>query len=289
MKYKNVLLLYKKSSYKIYFENKESSFHSRNFRLLKQEIKKFKASHDEHYTTLDYVRRLLKKYHVNYAEYYRGRNIDYGAYDLIITIGGDGTFLEASRKVTHQTILGVNSAPTFSVGRYCAVNKNTFEAKLKNIIADRYKAKKLHRLNVSFEGSDETFLVLNDVLVCHASPAALFRYRIQINGQEEEQRSSGLWVSTASGSSGAMKSAGGKSLNPHSDKFQYMPRELHQGLAPRYQLKGGVLTANKSIKLTTMVRRGQIFADGAHHRKQLQYGETIMIKRSSKPIKTIIL
>lgn len=289
MKYKNILLLYKKSSYRIYFQNKKSTFKKKKKRLLQSEIKNFKASHDLHYETMDFVRATLKNYGIKFTEYYRGRKADYDKFDLIITVGGDGTFLEAARKVKNQTMLGINSAPGYSVGRYCAADKNSFEIKLKNIIAQKYKTRKLHRLNVSVTSTNESVNILNDALICHRNPAALFRCTITINGYTEEQKSSGLWVSTAAGSTGAMASAGGKIFGSHSTKFQYKPRELHLGLAGKRKLTGGVLDQKSKITIIAMNRQGCIYADGAHHKIPIHYGDKIKICNANKPINTIIL
>ena len=158
-----------------------------------------------------------------------------------------------------------------------------------NIIADRYKTNKLHRLRVSFSDNRDPILILNDALICHHNPAGLFRCRLQVDDVTEEQQSSGVWISTASGASGAMKSAGGRPMNPHREGFQYKPRELHQGLSPKYHLTGSTLGTNSQIKITSMVRQGLLFADGAHHKAQLHYGDVVTIKLSKKPIRTIIL
>ena len=40
--------------------------------------------------------------------------------DLVVTIGGDGTLLAASHAIGDTPILGINSAPDFSVGFFCS-------------------------------------------------------------------------------------------------------------------------------------------------------------------------
>ena len=117
----NVLLLYKKSAYSIYF-------HNWNFR---NEIQRFRKAHDEHFMTLKTVERILRQYHIGYRKYARGQNIPYEYYNLVITVGGDGTFLEAARNIKGQLILGVNSAPGSSVGKLCTATAKNFE-KCKN-------------------------------------------------------------------------------------------------------------------------------------------------------------
>ena len=54
--------------------------------------------------------------------------------------------------------------------------------------------------------------VLNDILICHHNPGAMSRYYLTVGRVREEQRSSGVWIATAAGSSGGLHSAGGKVL-----------------------------------------------------------------------------
>ena len=66
MKIKNVLLLYKKSAYKIYFLEQRSLFNERNKDIAQKELDRFKKAHKEHYATLKHVDSVLNKYHINF-------------------------------------------------------------------------------------------------------------------------------------------------------------------------------------------------------------------------------
>jgi NAD kinase len=45
------------------------------------------------------VEAVLKNRKLKFTKACRGSSLDYSRYDLIITVGGDGTFLEAARQV----------------------------------------------------------------------------------------------------------------------------------------------------------------------------------------------
>src|SRR3989338_6242290 len=122
-----VLLLYKKSAYSIY----SRKGHPR------AEIDRYKKAHDEHLRTLTTVERVLHKYGINYSKYARGRKIPYERYGMVITVGGDGTCLEAARYTNAQVLLGVNSAPGTSVGKLCAAARKNFERIIRRIIAGK--------------------------------------------------------------------------------------------------------------------------------------------------------
>ena len=56
----------------------------------------------------------------------------------------------------------------------------------------------------------ETAPILNDILFANLYPAAVTRYKIKYNGRQEVHKSSGVWISTATGSTAAISAAGGK-------------------------------------------------------------------------------
>src|SRR3989338_8400677 len=144
MNIKNVLVLYKRSSYSIYFEGLQSSLKGRG--ISPSEIARFKNTHQRHAESLRHVESVLKKSGINYFKIPRGGKVDFSPFDLIITVGGDGTFLEAARSIKSQLILGVNSDPSWSVGRFCSADASTFESVLKNIIARKVSIKKFPRI-----------------------------------------------------------------------------------------------------------------------------------------------
>ena len=113
------------------------------------------------------------------------------------------------------------------------------------------------------------------------------RYRLTVNGIGEDQKSSGLWISTATGSSGAIWSAGGKLMAVESKKIQYLPRELFRWEKERYRLKGGIVDLEKPMVISSMMRDGVIYVDGAHFRIPFGFGNVAYISRSPQPLKTV--
>lgn len=275
---RNVLLLYKRSAYSI-FSRKGNA---------RAEINRYKKAHDEHSGTLATVERILHKYGINYMKYARGQKIAYQRYGLVITVGGDGTFLEAARNANHQILLGVNSAPGTSVGKLCVATSRNFEKIIRKIRAGKgFHLDSWHRLRVELKGISSQIDCLNDILICHDNPAAVSRYYLKIGNIKEEQRGSGLWIATPAGSSGGIQSAGGKILKVTARKFQYMPRELFRGVNPAYCLKGGILTADKTVAVTSLMRNGSIFVDGTHVRLAFPFDAMLKVSLSSKPVTVI--
>src|SRR5882724_3517 len=97
MIYKRILLLYKNSTYATYFLSDRKRLAHLQGLFNSHGSKRFRKTHDNHFATLSDVEAALKSRKLNYTKICRGTNCNYGRYDLIITVGGDGTFLEAAR------------------------------------------------------------------------------------------------------------------------------------------------------------------------------------------------
>jgi len=289
MTLKNVLVLYKKSAYKIYFLEKRRAFHIKNKTVIQKELKRFKRSHDEHYATLKTIESVLSQHRIRFTKSCRSSKVNYEPYDLVITVGGDGTFLEAARNIKSSVLLGVNSSLSYSVGNFCLANRDNFEIILKRILRKNFKISIVQRLRLDIDGGRKTINCLNDLLICHSNPAAMSRYILKIGKNKEEQRSSGMWIATPAGSSGAIQSAGGNRITHTAKRIQYMPRELYRGGKWKYRLTGGVLSARQSITAISLMRKGKIYVDGTHWEHPFSLGSTVKITLSPHPIKTIDL
>ena len=289
MEFSKILLLYKRSAYQIYFLEKWHKDFSRENPISRQQIQRFKKAHDAHYRSLFFIENILRRYKIPYKKYARGHKVNYEDYGMVITVGGDGTFLEAARNLREQFILGVNSDPHQSIGRFCTATAETFEKMITKIRDGNFDAKLFPRikLRLNYKLQERTVNVLNDILICHENPAAMSRYQMEINDIDEEQRSSGVWIATAAGASGAIKSAGGRRMSPLRQEIQYQPRELYYGRNNHYRLTGGMLKLKTPMRVVSLMRNGSIFVDGAHLRFLFPFGNIVKIFHSPDPIKII--
>lgn len=285
--FKKALILYKISSYEIYFLNKSSSLFGKNNKDIDSVTKRFKEAHKAHYETLASIEKVLAEHKISYNKSPRGENIKYSSYDLVITVGGDGTFLEASRMIDGQLLIGVNSDVKRSVGKLCTCNMRSFKKIISCLTRNKYVTKKLYRLQIEKNNKIISSHCLNEALICHSNPAAMSRYLLDINGIEEEQHSSGIWISTPSGSTGAISSAGGKKINKYSKLFQFLPRELYSCKGKKYFLTGGIANGGSIISIRSLMRKGKIFVDGNHCSFPITYGDTVKIYISPKSLDSV--
>ena len=136
-------------------------------------------------------------------------------------------------------------------------------------------------------GKGELPLVLNDVLFSNQNPAGTTRYVLKLGSHGEEQKSSGIWIAPAAGSTAATKSAGGKVLHISSREFQYVVREPYQPLGQCYQFLQDVVSDKKKLRILSMMDDAALYIDGPHFIHPVRRGSMIEIGNARKPITAV--
>ncbi len=241
------------------------------------------SASDEHHCTIAEVRDALARQQLAFTEFplqqiTAAARRAIAAADLVITIGGDGTVLGSSHYVRQGMLLGVNSAPGDSVGYFCHATRLTFARRLADILAARWRPVELARLAVTLAGKTLPQLALNDVLIAHDCPAATTRYLLSVGSHEEEQRSSGLWVSTAAGSTAGIHSAGGAVLPKRSRRLQYLVRELYREPGRCYRLTHGFIAPGHEIGIASKMPQAHLYLDGARTAYPFPFGARAVVR-----------
>lgn len=275
-----VLVVYKKDAYQQYIQEQQDPRLIRLLRRRHPDVLDMQRAHAVHEEAIEAVVRALRSLAVDFDVAYRSNLTVTTPYDLVVSVGGDGTFLQVAHHVKGTPILGVNSDPSRSEAVFCAATHRTFPRLAREALAGRLPELRLYRLQVSLNGKRLPHRVLNDVLVVHDDPATMSRYRLRIGSREEFQKSSGLWVATAAGSSSAVLAAGGIRLPWSAKRFQYRPRELYRGRLAHARLRGGVLWAHQSVLVTWLMRRGSAFIDGPHLAIPLRFADQLEVRLS---------
>lgn len=208
--------------------------------------------------------------------------------DLVVTVGGDGTFLSASHAITADSrsdgppMLAVNSAPSSSIGYFCATDAGGFGAILDALAARQLASRPLWRMQVAINGKPLRDLALNDVLLAHRVPAETTRYALSLGGAEQDHKSSGVWVATAAGSTAAIRSAGGALLPIESRQLQFRVRELMTWAVRGEPLLGGCFDGELAV--TSRMLTGSLWIDGSHLRADFGFGDRITFAPSPRPL-----
>ena len=279
-----VLVVYKKSTYQRYAGRDQERFQE----LIENgdiSVAGLLHEHEVHQETLRRAKEALRDLGARAVLRYRPEPMPEEPWDLIVTLGGDGTLLWASHLAGAGTpMLAINSAPDTSVGYFCSGDDHDVDEVLAAALAGRLKSHRLHRMRVELDDRIISTRVLNDALYCHESPAATSRYVLEYGGDQERQMSSGVWVGPAAGSTAAIRSAGGKVLPSGSQKIQFAVREPYRGVDNKYHLVKGLLGRGDDLKITSRMTKGRIFLDGTQKVHSVSIGQQIRLSLSDEPL-----
>lgn len=247
-------------------------------------VARWKKAHDDHEHTLDRVLQALAAAGVNPTVVPARAAFDATGVRLVVTVGGDGTLLSASHHVGQCPILGVNSSPTHSIGFFCAATADSIDTMLQQALQGSLPSIRLSRMQVMIDDALCSKHVLNEALFCHAIPAATSRYILEFGGDSEEQRSSGVWVSTAAGSTAALRSAGGDLLPFASGDIQLVVREPYSVNGDSYRLRKCTIAPGQQIVLRSKMLDARLFLDGPYAAFEVGLGQVLRFSRSDEPL-----
>jgi NAD+ kinase len=290
-----VLVLAKKSSLRVHLEGQDADRHDRVEELLRendQTVARMRGAHEQHEQTLVEVQDALRALGceaqlVMAAALDEFKEVDPRGHDIVVTVGGDGTLLAASHGIVDVPVLAINSAPSFSVGFFCGGRHGHVREALGKALDGELPITSLTRMQVSKNDLLLTRRVLNEVLVCCASPAATSRYILVHGDRTEEQKSSGLWIGPAAGSTAAQRSAGGRVLPLASDKLQFVVREPYIPSGGTLALPRGLVRRGDSLVVRVKMGDGRLFVDGPHEVYSVTTGDVLRFTVSHEPIQLI--
>jgi NAD+ kinase len=280
-----VALVEKRSSYRKFVLEAHDPLTTRLLRRRDPSVKRLKQSHEDHESTIDEVERALAALGAEIV--FRGgpRSRVPPRTDLVVTVGGDGTLLAASHMVGKGCpLLGINSAPGHSVGFFCGGAKGTAAEAIGRALAGDLATTELTRMRVEVNGKLVHGRVLNEALFCHASPAATSRYILSLARGDEDQRSSGLWIGPAAGSTAAQRSAGGKVLPLESQRIQYVVREPYTPIGGKIRFAHGYVEPGETLVLRSKMREGKVFLDGHRIVHPVTLGDIVTMRRSEESL-----
>ncbi len=145
--------------------------------------------------------------------------------DLVVVLGGDGTFLAAARLLggRQAPILGVNLG---SVGFLTEVRREEVQDALDLLLAGKAAITERMRLKVDLlaDGEKISYVALNDVVVTKTALARIYDLRITVGGNYlNTVRADGLIIATPTGSTAYNLAAGGPIVHPQTDCLVITP------------------------------------------------------------------
>lgn len=232
------------------------------------------------------INELFHDRHLEFVEYREVKERTVRDSDLAITVGGDGTFAKAANLVNGSYLLGINSNPSESEGALTSLDICDIE-RLEDLINNNFEVMEHTRAQMILNGKHIDELATNEIYIGTSAQFLTSRYKIRHKGVEEEQRSSGVIVTTGTGSSGWFNSAGGKKFGRAEKKLAFLVREPYIGERLfRPELLKGEIKEKESIILTSTRDYGGIIAINSSV-YNFNGGDIAEIKISDKPTKVI--
>ncbi len=283
-----IIVVTKRTSYSRFVEEDGDPRAKELLRKRDPSVGTWMDSHQEHKKTLDAIEQALDKAGAQ-VHWVRRAHASFDASDaeLVVAVGGDGTLLAASHSVDSTPVLGVNSAPRYSVGFFCAARRATFPRLLGDALEGKSRGVTLSRMKVTLNGRVRSERVLNDALCAHSSPAATSRYLLEYGQIREEHRSSGLWIGPAAGSTAALRSAGGRVLPLASPRLQLVIREPYTPSGQRFRLLKLLIDPDERLILRSKMDKAMLWLDGPSLQVPVGLGDEVEFAVSKKPLRVL--
>ena len=149
--------------------------------------------------------------------------------DIVISLGGDGTFLKAASRVGKKNIpiLGIN---TGRLGFLADISPEEMESTLEDIYNHHYKIEE--RSVLQLDCNDKSLMhcpyALNEIAVLKRDSSSMISIHTAINGVPlTTYQADGLIIATPTGSTAYSLSVGGPIIVPHSKTIAITPVAPH--------------------------------------------------------------
>lgn len=149
--------------------------------------------------------------------------------ECVISIGGDGTLIQAARDLVdlHLPMIGIH----FGTLGYLAQEREPLEETLDKLMADECEIESRMMLYGSIYRDEEKIadnIALNDIVINRMGPLTVQDFQIRINGNLMNQyRADGMIVCTPTGSTAYNLSAGGPIVEPQAEILLLTPICAH--------------------------------------------------------------
>ena len=213
-------------------------------------------------------------------------------YDIVISLGGDLTFTTVSHFVGSIPILGMNSDPRRSVGALCSWKSDDIPHFVKRIKNKDYLTERWTMLSAKIDGK-EIEPAIGEYFIGERERINMSKGIIVYRGKRYRQKSSGIIVSTGSGSTGWYNAASmGKPLikpfGATARKAAFIVTEPYgNGNNTAAHLVGELGEGEKLKIISLNGRAGSVYAD-YHTRYEFKFGSKAVIGIGKKRLNVIV-
>ena len=211
------------------------------------------------------------------------RQIPHSRYDLILSIGGDGIFLSASKYAYSNStpILGLNFG---RIGFLADLDKKDLQKKIKEVLEGNYVIDKRILLSgtVTFKNRSSKSISLNDIVINNRGLLKMIEMNIYVNDNLiTKQRSDGVIIATPTGSTAYAMSNGCPIVSPNSNVICIVPIAPHS-----YGQRSVIINNTDNITIEVnkkSIENAQVTFDG-YNNLTIERPSKILIKKAKKQL-----
>jgi NAD+ kinase len=222
---------------------------------------------------------------VEAVEMHRDAPADLKGADLILTLGGDGTFLAGARLAAPKGIpvLGVNLG---RLGFLTELEHDQLEEGFRRYLAKDFRIEERNMLQVTLSRAGRAVarsIGLNEVVVDHSGEARILRLEIDVGGQRVGViDADGAIVATASGSTAYALASGGPILEPTLRDLVLVP------MSPfALTVRPIVFAPGQDITLAVVRGPGEMRVDGVRRGRTVAAGDVVRCGSYERPLKVV--
>ena len=239
---------------------------------------------EEEYFSMLKSMKVISKQYKNFKTYSKIDN----TYDLLISIGGDGTILRAITYVrdTGIPIVGIN---TGRLGFLATIQDDEIEAALVSIFNNDYNISERTLLQIETYPKNEDLLdlnfALNEIAVSRKNTTSMITVQTQLDDEYlTSYWADGLIISTPTGSTGYSLSCGGPVITPGANSIVLTPIAPHN-----LNARPLVIPDKTEIKLKVSGREDNYLVSLDSRIATLENDTEIIIKKADFNIRMIEL
>jgi NAD+ kinase len=222
---------------------------------------------------------------VEAVEMHRDAPADLKGADLILTLGGDGTFLAGARLAAPKGIpvLGVNLG---RLGFLTELEHDQLEEGFQRYLAKDFRIEERNMLQVTLSRAGKAVaraIGLNEVVIDHSGEARIVRLEIDVGGQRVGViDADGAIVATASGSTAYALASGGPILEPTLRDLVLVP------LSPfALTVRPIVFAPGQDISLAVVRGPAEMRVDGGRRGRTVAAGDVVRCGSYERPLKVV--
>lgn len=203
-----------------------------------------------------------------------------GPETVVVSLGGDGTFLRAAR-LAHRVGARIVAVNLGQVGFLLDVPSTEVASTVLGALDGASVVERL-ALRIDVDGVVEDEFALNEVVVERPAAGHMVKLRTYVDDEEYlTYTADGAMVSTPTGSTGYSLSAGGPVVDPSMGLLVITP------VAPHFTIDRSIIVgAEAVVRLEALDKPAVVVADGQRV-ATLEPGGSVVVRRNARPVRVV--